>query len=732
MRSRLPQTGPEAAGDAPQVLLKSPLELTRAQEETLLTHLNTRREAMKTELGRLNYLHAQWASHLTALMSQAQMTVQPFFAQRHLAHMIMEGRMEWRKALSPQDSLWQHSNFHLPLCGRIIPQQVARACDFFFGTAPWFNAVPVGIEDQKKAEDITRWTRHEADNAQLDGVLRDALALAFTQGEQVVATDYRKQVSFYETIIEVACDPAGTEFLAKDGDYVFRTDTWETIAAPIDPTAAPEVNAAAPPQAIVLKRDGQTPQPPWWNQVQWQWRKLRRQSVRNDGARCYNVHFMDILIPTTATNIQDADIVVHYENNPVIAFIHALLTEEWQRQDTPIEERAKTIATLLARLPGQIDSAALSEVAADRPNPALQEGTRMTGSTTTEPALATCKHWLHYDVNGDGLLENIMVLTDSTGKILIYYDYVDNLTPDGERPYNVVRVNPVPNRWHGIGQVQKFFQLQQLADLLFNRINFSQMTSARVDFWRPERTKEGKQNPNLQLNWGRTYTIDGDWKPDDILHSVYLENIKAADLYKLLELVMQIATNMSGIANVNDSQMAGLDTAQLATGVKNLQASGQELFGKFLSDLTPAIQQALRRFFKVNLANINGPRLYKFTEGDTTAFAEITPESLRDIDLDITIDLSRYTGQQQLQEIQGQIAAVTAYLTQTAADPYTAAQTMRPFVVELLKVLGCRDADRKIPKPTPPPALLPGGAIDPATGAPLDKPQAPQPTAQAA
>jgi hypothetical protein len=731
LRSRLPRPDSEGA-NKPGVLLKSPLELTLEQEQQLMTHINGRRHSMSTELARLNYFQSQWISHLTALMAQSQTQVMPFFALRHLAHMIMEGRMEWRKALSGEDSLWHHSNFHLPLCGRIIPQQIARAVDYYFGTAPWFTATPVGMSDREKAEPITRWTRHEADKSKLEGVLRDALALAFVQGEQVVATQYAKQVDFYETVREVAIDPTTSEpFTAMDGDYLFRSDTFVPVPPPADPTLTPEQAASLPPVGMVLKRDQKTPMPDWWNAVVWQWTKLRRENIRNDGARAYNVHYMDFMCPTTAPNIQDADCIVHIESTPVIAFIHAMLVEEWEREQTSVEERQKVIANLLSKIPGSSSGTTTDAAAVNQPRAEMQETANMQGTATAEPHLATAKHWVHYDVNGDGLLESIMVLTTADGTTPIYYDYTANLTDDGERPYDVVRVNPVANRWHGVGQVQKFFQLQQLADLLFNRINFSQMQSARVDFWRPELTVEGAADPTLKLNWGRTYRISGDHKPENILHSVYLQNIKAADLHALLELVMQIAMNMSGVANVNDSRMAGLDTAQLATGVKNLQQAGQELFGKFLSDLTPSIQSILTRFFKLSLANIKGSRAYKFMEGDVAAFAEINPDDLRDIDLDITIDLSRYSGQQQLAEVQQQIVAVRDYIALNPSDPYTAQMTMRPFVVEMLKVLGVRDAERKIPVPQQPLALMPGGATAPGAPGPTPAPAIEQPPAKA-
>jgi hypothetical protein len=332
------------------------------------------------------------------------------------------------------------------------------------------------------------------------------------------------------------------------------------------------------------------------------------------------------------------------------------------------------------------------------------------------------KHWMHFQPFEDGIVRSICLITDPSGEIPIYYDYVDNLTHNGLRPYACIRINPVPNRWHGIGQPQKFFQLQHLADLLLNRRNYAQTQAARVDFIRPELTVEGQANPNMDINFGRAYRLVGNAQPQDVLQSVYLTNIKDNELHGLLELVIQMAMNMSGVSNVNDSRMAGLDTAQLATGVKNLAQSGQELFGKMLSDLTPGIKRVTKDFVTLTVKGSTGERAFHFFEGSLLQEGKMSAKELRNVQFDISIDLSRYSGQQQLTELQAQVDVVLKYIEMGAKDPSGQAQEiMYPFAIAMLKVLGVKDAEEKIPKPIPmlppgnPPGMPPAEPTPPAT-----------------
>ena len=725
-KSPLPK---ERGGEEPLVLLPSPLTLTKREEEDLLAYAKKQRSNLESSLGAYNYGAGMmdWVPKIVQQALQTQDYVMPFFAARHLAQLLMQQRVEWRKLFEP-DSLWEHSNYHLPITARIVMQQIARAVDHYFGTSPWMQAEALGEEDEAKADKITQWARHEADAAELEAVLRDGIGLAFVEGEAVIKTGYEHKMQVYQTVTEIAMVPGDKEvpFVAMDGDYVYRADTFVPAPVPIDPTLTPEEQAMQEPTKQVLKRDMKTPMPAWWDATRvFKLQKITKVNATFEGAKAHLIPTGDFLCGQTEPNVQDAAMVVHKIAMPVINMVHRLLNNEWAREGATNDERRAQISRIAHEMAGTNGAT----TAAARPRTELGES--QTANVHSEPMLTFVEHWMHYSVKGDGIVNSILLITDEKGETPIYYDYVANLTPSGLRPFEVLRVNAVPNRWHGIGQVMEFYEQQQFVDLLLNRINFSMMSSGRIDFGKPELTEEGESDPNFKLNWGGYYTLKRDAKAEDVFKSVYLQNISVAELQRLLELQIQMMTNRSGVANANDSRMAGLDTAQLETGVKNIEQRRQELFTKFLSELTPPMRRIVSQFLDLTVAHIKGPRAFKFFNGNTRELAEIDATDLRDLDLDVSIQMTKLGERQNLERAKAAGEVVRMFIQEAMAAPAFATYS-RKFALKQLKALGVHDPDDDLPTEEELAAIMQGmmltaGGGEAASAAPpLDQNPAPQ------
>src|SRR5690606_16699980 len=111
----------------------------------------------------------------------------------------------------------------------------------------------------------------------------------------------------------------------------------------------------------------------------------------------------------------------------------------------------------------------------------------------------------------------------------IYYDYVSNFTPDGRRPFHVVRVNPVDGRWHGKSQAALFYGLQFFQDLLSARWDRSGSASGRVDVVNPGIVEEGDDGENIEINGGETFHVKPGKDPKEFLTSIYLSDVKSVD-----------------------------------------------------------------------------------------------------------------------------------------------------------------------------------------------------------
>ena len=658
-----------------------------------MDHARTRLREVESDLGRMDFEAQDW---LTAPILDLQNSATTFFGRRHLAHLVAQQRMEWRAYVI--GGIYKESNLHLPLTARIISQQSARAQKSYFGTSPWFAVSGLSKDSDLLAEDVHAYARHELDT--LGGIssnLESAIDLTFIQGECVVKTRKNRLLSYFESWRDVAVDPAtGKPFVAEDGDYIYKTDVFvqdmqlvkdEAGAAVLDEQGQEQYVATG---KMVLKRDGKTVQPVENMAAVMRTTKLDLSKVLADQVEARPIYYLDFLCPLDAADIQKADFCAHLYNTSVIEMAHKYLTDEaFQTQDP--ENQLARIKTLVAEfLPGSAED---RQAAGDRARAELGEPRQSSGRAQHEPVVGLAECWLWFDPFGDGVMRSIMVLMDREGRIPIYYDYAANLTDDGLRPFDVMRINPPAGRWHGVGNVERFWNLQIYTDLLLNRAMFAESRAARVDFWNPSATIEGDANPNLMLNWGGTYRLKDGKTSDDALKPVYLTNIKSANLQNLLQLILQMAQNMSGVSNVNDGAMAGMDTAKLATGIRHLQQSGEEMFHQYITQLRPAIEAICRRALRVLLKNLptsNGQsRMYKFFDRVSERMLEIDPQRLQDLDLDIKLELTTYRGESQLQQAQMGYNMVSNFLAQHPVRQ----QRLAPFVKQYLQAIECRDAD---------------------------------------
>ena len=697
-----PQT---ANTDGARVIIPSILQLTRKQEDNLMEHAKLRLRQLKDELGRHDYTGQDWMPHAAAHMKKGLGT--SFFARRHLAHMVYNQRMEWRSPMLK--GIWQESNLHLPLTRRNVQQQIAKTNSYYFGSDPWVSCRPVGLGDSDYAKKVDRWGNHEVRESDLASTLAKTIELTFIQGEQVVKTTYDRQISYYKTAIEVAVDNSGKPLLALDGDYITRRDTF----VPLDPSQGSNSKQ-------VLARDMRTPAP--LGTLTFQKTEVEKRFVSFSGARPTNVHYLDFLAPLTAPSLERADVNIHLYSEPVIALAARLLesSDEWADQVPSPEEQLARISTLCRQLlPGAGDS---QRPAAQQSRSDQGEGPQMTGNDRYEPEASLAEVWMHYDVLGDGNVCSIMLLMDSEGRVPIYYNYAANLTWNGLRPFREVAINKVAGRWHGQGQVENFYNLQHFADLLINRWNFHQTRAARVDFWNPSHVEEGNNNPNLLVNWGGTYRLKPNSTAAQALSSVYLQDTKSEHTQNLLQMIIQMVTNMGGVASVNDSQMAGLETSALATGVKDLQQNNQELSGQWIADTKPSLRRIVADFMGLTLAHLDKPRVYRYFEYDpnvqdfVSRTAYFTPDDAKDLSLDCDFNLSRYTKSDDIQ----QSNQTWTLSKEFYALPPMIQAALQPAARKVLQDFGVNNPEQYITAMQDP--QMPAMGQPPAPGAPASAP----------
>jgi len=694
--AKLPPLPPEAA-DAPRVLIPSALKLTREQEDNMLAHATRRRTELISELGLRDFDSPNW--HQTALDEHGRFQ-RRYLDTCHMALMAYEMNYDWRPAVL--GGIFTDSNLHIPITRRILQQIIARMVNYYVGSSPYYSVDPAGVEDTELATKISEWLKYELDTKN-DTISRisQGIERALICGVADFALSYTSRVSYYQTSKEVLVDAAGQAIPGADADYIIKgQDEWVPQQVPvIDPSTQ---QAAVDPftnqplmqdgSTMVLKRDGVTPMPEsgevYAEQVIW------RKSTVAEGPQADLLMPYDFLCPLNAKSIDEADFCCLNYDEPLIQLIHRIQ----MFHGIPAQQMVDYLSRLTERLtphgttvPGAAQNKAQS--ASNEPNDGL-------GSDRSEPHINWVRCCMFYDATGEGILSDILLIMTADGTTPLFYDYVQNCTPDHRRPFRRLTVNKKAGRCTGQGIVEIFEHLQTDADLIFNRWNFSLSRAGIVVAYSPENTVEGDSNPDLQINGGETLHPKPGKKLDDIIETKAIVDVKSMPLREMLEFILQLAMNMSGVANVNDGQTAGLDTTKLATGVRNLEKSGQELTDKNVADLRPGVTDLLKGLMDLSCANITQEKSFRFFNGSAGVLAKIKPEEVKNLDFDVDLELTKYHGEQEVAQGTNAMAVGVQYYQL----PPEAQQQMEPIFQRLLKAYGVRNPPGALALPPP----LPG------------------------
>lgn len=626
----------EVDANAPLAIIETALTLDREQEDDLTDFLMNRFEQLESELGRNLVSNSVGIDWYRDSGDAPKVAAKSFLGKRQLYEMVYRNQVEWRATLL--GGLYEEHNVCIPAARRVVQQQIARADNYFFGSQPWVTVFPVGTEDVDLADRIDKWVKHRLNLAGTIEAHKTANEGAFIRGEDVIKTVHRKEVDYHETIANILINPDGAPFIAQDNDYVFEDDVW-ILDAQIG--------------KMVLKRDFKTVMPPHAampdgspNPDAFRVMKVPRAFVKYDSSESKVVYYMDILIPLDAPSVDEADCVCHTYDMPAVDIATMLM--EWASQ-TDDPGRLPKVLEVLNSLS---DNSAERSARSDLPRPEEGEGSLDAfsgGAERSEPIVSLGEFYLYYDPFGDGRGQrNIVVLMDLKNRVPLFYDYLANVTPDCKRPFHVTRINPVVNRWHGSGNMEAYWPIQEMIDLLANRWSECLSSSNRVDFWNPTAVYEGDDNPHLELGGGTAYTLKPGRRVQDALQSVYLNDLKSDRIHEQIQFFQQHLMNMSGVSNANDSRSAGLDTSQLATGINNIQQSGEELFAPWLSHLAVGHKAAVRAAIMLEIKAMKSQAFFHFYNGDQRMMGTISRTELRDIELDIRIEMTRHRIEREL------------------------------------------------------------------------------------
>ena len=109
-------------------------------------------------------------------------------------------------------------------------------------------------------------------------------------------------------------------------------------------------------------------------------------------------------------------------------------------------------------------------------------------------------------------------------------------------------------------------------------------------------------------------------------------------------------------------------------------------------------EEHLTKLVKVSMATLAAPEVFDYMEGAVRNFATMTPEMIKDLDMNVTVLLSRDQGQRAIEKAQLALQVQERYFNY----PPELRSFTRPMLKRMLDAMGYENTDELLPQEAPP------------------------------
>jgi len=275
----------------------------------------------------------------------------------------------------------------------------------------------------------------------------------------------------------------------------------------------------------------------------------------------------------------------------------------------------------------------------------------------------------------------VFVLNLRTERAL-YYDYAGNLSSTGQRPFACTAINRVEDRWYGCGLFEEYAPQEHFIDLQYNRENYRESRSGRMDFQDPEATEEGSLGLPLQFGNPRPYTLRTGKKAEDA-YSFVVAPPASEHLVKLREQQVQSVQLESGIVSAGEGGMSGLNVSRTKYGIVNIERNADILKAFHLSELKRGVRDVVQLNIDVVFEHMADVEKFGYDEGTERVITSIRKEDIGNMRFKVRMALFQVEREDNLQRVATAIQLGRDY----AALPWMMQRTLRPLYIQQARIL---------------------------------------------
>lgn len=581
-----------------------------------------------------------------------------------------------------EGGLYSESNMPVPLTSYVSDHFASRSEEEIYGRSPMAGFEPEGPSDDDTARGLDRFAQYKLfKQGKVRNDLLDSNHTAFRHRALILKAVYHEDVDVWEEH-DVSVLHAGKDnrpvLILNHGYVIEGQDKFIELVDPL--TGNPVLALEADPTVVL---DPQDPTKYYFAKLD---KPIRFRDVNYAGPKSREVDSDCIRIPSDARSLQETDIVIEYYDKPYSWVRSRFLDRKWINVE-------------------QYDAKVAGHETAERKTD--DERKRMVKENRAfdreASTIGITEVWLERDVLGWGTPQRIVVWFDKKRDILIDYEYIKKVTPDGRHPYTAISIAKNKQYWWGYSIPEILKPFQEYVDKQWNRHSFrNSINSNPIMAQNPEAIQEKKSFH--ELTPFEVVTLENGKSISDWLQAFVFPNADH-DTQDLIDKAIYWVNFWLGISNIARGDYSDVPQNTTLGGQEASLKEASKLSRRWTRRIITGLEDHLTKLVEIALATMNPEEVYTYLEGEQTLVGFITQDAVRDYKVNARLVIAKENTMQALQEQQMTLATVKEYV----AYPPEFQVIVRPVMKKILFLLGHDDVEALLPVPMVP-------AVDPQTG----------------
>ena len=577
------------------------------------------------------------------------------------------------------DTIYSKSNVPIPMTTLVVDHFLARAEDEITGTSPYFKFTPQGRSDEVKTDDYDKYfnwkletvghTRERLEESYLHIFLQRACIMkAVFENKTSQWMDYERNALYnkekddFEELVGYGPIVEGEAQFLQDMDVE---------------TGTPILRLAEDPSFVMIP--GVHEFRPYPNGVP-------TEQVVFRGAKSVVIDSDRFLCPSDVESIQDADFIVELYDKPLKWAESMFLERDWLSYDTfssSVKKDANKRTNTSTE--GNYDSIP----------PRDESKENLSFDSKENPSIQVVECWVKRDVLGTGTPQDFCLFLEPETKRAIYYEYVAKVTPDNRLPYSTVSIGRQRNRWWGPSLPERISVYQEFIDKQFNSEAYRNELTANPIVGANAHAVE-EEPEDIELMPGRVFELKDGNTAEDFISYVQLPNADAKT-QQMIDFVFGMVQLWLGVSNMAQGDYQALAPANTATGVEATLREASKIGRRWMRRIVKGFEDHITKLVKITATTLDTEEVFEYMEGEVRGFGNMTPESVKKMEINATVILSQDQGQRAIEKANLALQAQQRFFE----SPPEMRPFVRPLCKRILDALGYENVDELLPEQAP-------------------------------